>query len=148
MEQTLSRAILYVSPEYHDQASLRRILHDAIRVIPAATCRQALRCLTRVHVPVVLCDCALPDGSWLDLLHRLDGGHDSPVLIVSSSTADEYLWAEVLNLGGFDVIAKPFRAAEVLHVLETARGHRSRAAAPGFRNQPANGETADFSRRT
>jgi len=40
-------------------------------------------------------------------------------LIVTSRVADARLWAEVLNLGGFDVIAKPFHAPEVLHVLRT-----------------------------
>jgi hypothetical protein len=36
---------------------------------------------------------------------------------VISRLADEYLWAEVLNLGGHDVLAKPLRQAEVLWVF-------------------------------
>jgi hypothetical protein len=43
-----------------------------------------------------------------------------PLLIVASRLADEYLWAEVLNLGGHDVLAKPFQGAEVQWVLESA----------------------------
>jgi DNA-binding response OmpR family regulator len=34
--------------------------------------------------------------------------------------ADEYLWAEVLNLGGYDLLAKPFRDPEVKRVLAAA----------------------------
>ena len=37
-----------------------------------------------------------------------------PSLIVLSCRADEFLWAKVLNLGGFDVLMTPFEAEEVL----------------------------------
>src|SRR3954470_3159686 len=33
-------------------------------------------------------------------------------------TAESSLWAEVLNLDGYDVLAKPFNADEIRHVLE------------------------------
>jgi hypothetical protein len=39
-----------------------------------------------------------------------------PSLIVFSCLADEFLWAEVLNLGGFDVRMTPFEPEEVLRV--------------------------------
>ena len=42
-----------------------------------------------------------------------------PRLVFTSRLADEYLWVEVLNLGGHDVLVKPFRAAEVQWVLES-----------------------------
>ena len=93
--------------------------------IRAATCRQALERLGHIPVAVVLCDSDLPDGSWLDLFDSVASADDPPLLIVTSRMADERLWAEVLNLGGFDVIAKPFAEKEVLHVLETARMHRA-----------------------
>lgn len=47
----------------------------------------------------------------------------SPLLIVTSRLADERLWAEVLNEGGWDVLAKPFDATEVVRVVETAWQH-------------------------
>jgi len=46
-----------------------------------------------------------------------------PMLIVASRTADEYLWAEALNLGAYDVLSKPYRAAEVVRVLSMAWLH-------------------------
>jgi DNA-binding response OmpR family regulator len=39
-----------------------------------------------------------------------------PGVIVSSRLADESFWAEALQLGAFDVIAKPFRAEEVIRI--------------------------------
>jgi DNA-binding response OmpR family regulator len=61
-------------------------------------------------------------------------GHlpEAPLLIVTSRLADEHLWAEVLNLGGYDVLMKPFDRLEVLRVISLAWLHwkerRERAA--------------------
>ena len=44
----------------------------------------------------------------------------SPLLLVTSKTADENLWAEVLNLGGYDVLMKPFELGEVTRVIGMA----------------------------
>ena len=66
----------------------------------------------------------------------------SRFLIVTSRLADASLWAEVLNLGGYDLLAKPFNRQEVRHVLTSAwvqranpvRARRCRGSAP--RNLP------------
>jgi DNA-binding response OmpR family regulator len=34
--------------------------------------------------------------------------------------ADDHLWAEVLNLGGYDVLAKPFDGCELFRALSSA----------------------------
>jgi DNA-binding response OmpR family regulator len=39
------------------------------------------------------------------------------ILIVTSRFADDYLWSEVLNFGGYDVLSKPFSEEEVRHVF-------------------------------
>jgi hypothetical protein len=39
---------------------------------------------------------------------------------VTFRTADERLWAEVLNLGGYGVLAQPFDANEVKRVAKLA----------------------------
>jgi len=44
----------------------------------------------------------------------------SSVLVVTSKLADESLWAEVLNLGGDDVLAQPFDHEEVTRVVRSA----------------------------
>jgi DNA-binding NtrC family response regulator len=40
-----------------------------------------------------------------------------PNLIVTSRLADDELWAEVLNLGGYDVLAQPFDPQEVYRIV-------------------------------
>jgi DNA-binding NtrC family response regulator len=64
--------------------------------------------------PVVICESSLPDGDWKDLLDK------TPRLIVTSPAANEALWAEVLNLGGYDVLAQPFDEQEVRRVVSSA----------------------------
>ena len=59
-------------------------------------------------------------GRWCDILSDIDTFSGNPVLVVSSHRADAYLWAEILNLGGFDVIAKPFDTCELRQVVEAA----------------------------
>jgi FixJ family two-component response regulator len=46
-----------------------------------------------------------------------------PLLIVTSRLADERLWAEALNLGAWDVLAKPFEQDEVIRIVSVACQH-------------------------
>jgi DNA-binding response OmpR family regulator len=62
----------------------------------------------------------LPPGSWKDVLEQVAILPDPPSLIVTSQLADERLWAEALNLGAFDVLAKPFDSAEAMRVVGAA----------------------------
>ncbi len=44
-------------------------------------------------------------------------------MIVTGPFADEALWAEVLNLGGFDVLAQPLDSNEVIRSIHAAFRH-------------------------
>jgi DNA-binding response OmpR family regulator len=79
--------------------------------------------LPRPDVSIVLCDGESLAGSWKDVLVQLGRLSSPPVLIVTSRAADEYLWAEALNLGAYDVLAKPYQPAEVERVLSMAWLH-------------------------
>ncbi|MBN9662645.1 MAG: hypothetical protein J0H49_30885 [Acidobacteria bacterium] len=43
-----------------------------------------------------------------------------PLLIVISRLDDERLWAEALNLGVYDLLAKPLATSEVVRILNQA----------------------------
>ncbi len=121
VEKRPAIGILSVSPVREDHRALRRLLSGkACRIATAHTCRTALRRLRRNGISIVVCERDLPDGAWRDVLNYISASSGAPLLIVTSKAADERLWAEVINLGGFDVIAKPFDAREAGHVLETA----------------------------
>jgi DNA-binding response OmpR family regulator len=78
----------------------------------------ALKCLRAAPVQVVIA-CQ----NWKPLLEKLRSFRRPPVLVVASRTADESLWSEVLNIGGFDVLAQPFDRNEVERVVASARRH-------------------------
>jgi len=86
----------------------------------AADCREALALLRGRNIPVLLCERDHADGSWKDLLNATATLPAPPNLIVFSRLADDSLWAEVLNLGGFDVVLMPFEPEEVLRVIFAA----------------------------
>src|SRR4051794_3813856 len=129
--------ILSVSGAAEDHIAVRQSLSGiACGVQTAESCHSAFQILRYGRISIVVCERDLPDGSWRDVLERVDSSPERPFLIVTSRLADEWLWAEVLNLGGYDVLAKPFNADETRHVLVTAylgrrdrnRGHRAAIA--------------------
>jgi DNA-binding response OmpR family regulator len=85
---------------------------------------------------LVICDACFADGrSWKDVLCEVRDLASTPPLIVTYGLVDAALWAEVLNLGGYDLLLKPFAAREVLHVVSAANRFRENeerrlAAAP------------------
>jgi DNA-binding response OmpR family regulator len=90
------------------------------KIETAESCHAALQVLNGGRIAIVVCERELPDGSWRDILEHLWSAPGRPFLIVTSRVADEWLWAEVLNTGGDDVLAKPFNAREIRHVMQTA----------------------------
>jgi DNA-binding NtrC family response regulator len=86
-------------------------------------CLEFLLHLCRSHPRVVVCERDLPDGDWRDVLEVTASLLSPPPVIVTSRLADDYLWAEVLNLGGYDVLAKPLDKQEVNRTLNLAWGH-------------------------
>jgi DNA-binding NtrC family response regulator len=122
--------LLAVSPDQNDHYSLQHILGSKRWTVHAArSCHEAEAALQHDHPAVIACESDLPDGSWKDLLNLLLRLENPPPIVVVSRHADESLWAEVLNLGGYDVLAKPLESDEVERVLTMARrygrGHRS-----------------------
>jgi len=101
-----------------------------------ASIRSAVTALAKEGPHIVLCEKDLGKESWRDLLHQVRQLPDPPSLIVASRLADEYLWAEALNLGAYDVLAAPFDPAEVVRVLSSAwlhRLHRNEVASKSMR---------------
>jgi len=82
-----------------------------------------MKSLETEPAPVVIVERDLPDGNWKSLRNRLIQMPFAPKLIVTCRLADERLWEEVLNLGGFDVLARPFYPREVLRSIDSAWCH-------------------------
>jgi len=118
--------VLSISPMEEDHLLLKDILHRLhgtldpsrpLTVNSCATLAAALAALRERQFEVVVCERDLQPGSWKDVLEHLTILPDPPLLIVTSRLADERLWAEALNLGAYDVLAKPFDRAETARVM-------------------------------
>jgi DNA-binding response OmpR family regulator len=116
--------VLSISPIPGDQDTLERILRPPQwNIHRAATLAAAIAQLKQHGPPMVLCQCHLGKETWRDVLHVTSLLVDPPFLIVTSRLADEYLWAEALNLGAYDVLAIPFDAMELTRTLSSAWLH-------------------------
>jgi len=114
-------AVLAVSSLPTDRVRLREILSQGNwKLNEASDCSEALALLRGQSVPVLLCERDHADGNWEDLLKATARLPAPPNLIVFSRLADASLWAQVLNLGGFDVLMTPFEPEEVLRVTFAA----------------------------
>ena len=129
---TTTVTVLSVSPLADDHTSLSSIFERSERILcsdskwtlrPCATVESAIGALCQARIPLVVTERDLAPGSWRDILGNILLLPDPPVLIVTSRLADEYLWAEALDLGAYDVLAKPFEASEVMRALDSAWRH-------------------------
>lgn len=124
-------AILAVLPSPEERLSLREILSDSRwKIRFTRTFEETLSALRRQDADVIIAQDALPNGaSWRDLRYQMDALDISAPLIVVSRQANDLLWAEVLNLGGYDLLATPFDCDETLRVVAQAcRSQPARAA--------------------
>jgi DNA-binding response OmpR family regulator len=109
-------------------ATDRLLVHDIFRshgwrLFEAHDRRHALEFLGRHPLQVVIAESELPAWNWKRILSDLRRMAPSPQLVVTSRTADDYLWAEVLNVGGYDVLPQPLLRDEVERVVASARRH-------------------------
>jgi DNA-binding NtrC family response regulator len=117
--------ILSISGSRADHSALRRIIDDTQwEITTAGNCREAQRKLPYIGALVIFSESSLPDGTWKDVLELTSTLDEPPVLVVTSRLADDFLWSEVLNLGGYDVLLKPLVKDEVWSVLASIWSHR------------------------
>lgn len=121
--------LLVVSPVEDDSLELNRILSTNAGLLPAcvewsvswhAMPLDAIAEISTRRIPIVLSECDLAPASWRILLEQFLRLSEPPLLIVTSRLADEWLWAEALNLGAWDVLAKPLDVQEVCRTVKTA----------------------------
>ncbi|HLK66827.1 MAG TPA: hypothetical protein VKU19_25515 [Bryobacteraceae bacterium] len=124
--------VLSVDPIANDTAALTQIfsrspwaLSPNAKWTLASTdnTASALTTLRAGQISVLLCGCDHKPDTWKEMLEELRQISQPPMLIVTSRTADERLWAEALNLGAYDVLATPYDQSEVTRVLSLAWLH-------------------------
>ena len=116
-----------MSSREEDHRDLEAILaHSDWELHRACGCSEALTAIRERCPAIVICERELPDGNWKDILDEARLLPEAPLVIVASRLADAFLWAEVLNLGGHDVLSKPFDQQDVTNSVGLARDRWSR----------------------
>jgi len=121
LRQRQSNAALLISPFEQDHKLLQSLFREqGWKLYGAASLESALKLLRQGVASVVITEKDLPIGNWKDVLGAVLRLSSSPLVVVSSLHADEYLWAEALNLGVYDVLAKPIDRMEAIRVFTSA----------------------------
>ncbi len=119
---------LSVSRSAADHVSIESIFNDSGWTLhKAGSLESALSILRSRRIGVVLCEGDSTPNMWKDILELLPLLRTAPPLIVTSRLADDRLWAEALNLGAYDVLAKPFDSRELTRTVHLAWLHWDRS---------------------
>jgi len=103
----------------------RRLLADVgsrrqWNVLFADTCDQARSASDQLQAPVILCDRDLQGGEWRDVVQSLASSPHRACVILTSRVVDDYLWDEVVQRGGYDVLSRPLREEDVVRAVRLA----------------------------
>jgi two-component system response regulator PilR (NtrC family) len=113
--------ILFISGRPSDARRLSRMLHSLPVVLShSESVQQARAKLQQEEFEVILTEAALPDGGWMDVLHLARENSQPLQVIVTDPQADAHFWAEVLNMGAYDLLTQPFYEPEVRRILYNA----------------------------
>jgi DNA-binding NtrC family response regulator len=124
-------SVLVVSPFEEDHARLREIFrHSRWKLYSALTGREAVQCLRRNVVNLIICEQKCPEGNWWDLFARVDQLPDAIPFVVCSESPGLELWAEAINQGAFDVLSKPFDTFEVLRTVPASWQYHRHGRSP------------------
>jgi DNA-binding NtrC family response regulator len=116
----------------HDREVLNRIsTSEPLDVHFAESHVDAWEAMNRLNAPVILYDRDWPNSAWRTTVQALASAPHHSCVILASRVADDYLRQELVRFGGYDLLAKPFRADDVARALKLALSYwkSARAAA-------------------
>jgi DNA-binding NtrC family response regulator len=128
--------VLLISPDAGDHILIRHVFDHSNWVLYHCRTIEDGLCFLREHeLPVVISEERLAGADWKDVLRALDATARPAKLIVTAYGADSSLWAEVINLGGYDVLAKPWTERELYYTVSQAwlawKQEAGRSSRPG-----------------
>lgn len=115
-----------------DEAAVRGVLGDyfvehGYAVFTAADGGEALALFAREHPHVVLLDVRMPGLDGLQVLKRLRAADPDVAVIMVTANEDVVLAREMLSIGAFDYVPKPFDFEHLNRMVVTAVAHSGRA---------------------
>ena len=95
-------------------------IRDRLDIHFADTCDEAWRAANRLRSPVVLCGRDVTGVEWPDAVRILASADPKPCVILTSPVTDSYMWKEIVERGGYDVLATPLRDADATRSIRLA----------------------------
>lgn len=146
---TNKQTILIIEDEKHIGNYMETIvISNQYKALRAMNGLQGLSLCTSHHPDLILLDLGLPDMDGMEVLQRIRGFSNIPVIVVSARNQEREKVA-VLDGGADDYITKPFGSEELLARIRTALRHSARVAsiAPQEQKYSRGGLEIDFEKR-
>lgn len=146
---TNKQTILIIEDEKHIGNYMETIvIANQYKALRAMNGMQGLSLCTSHHPDLILLDLGLPDIDGMEVLQRIRGFSNIPVIVVSARNQEREK-VEVLDGGADDYITKPFGSEELLARIRTALRHSARVAAvaPQEQKYSREGLEIDFEKR-
>jgi DNA-binding NtrC family response regulator len=113
-------------------------IRDHLAIHFADTCDEARSAANRLQSPVVLCARDVAGIQWQDAVRILASANPRPCVILTSPVTDSYMWKEIVERGGYDVLATPLRDADATRSMRLALSYwKSTAGSRQPSRQPA-----------
>lgn len=146
---TNKQTILIIEDEKHIGNYMETIvISNQYKALRAMNGLQGLSLCTSHHPDLILLDLGLPDMDGMEVLQRIRGFSNIPVIVVSARNQEREKVA-VLDGGADDYITKPFGSEELLARIRTGLRHSARVAsiAPQEQKYSREGLEIDFEKR-
>jgi two-component system, NtrC family, response regulator PilR len=106
------------------------LLREGHEVETAASVAEAWEALSQKVFRLVITDMRLPDGSGMELLHRLEQAHRGEKIVVVTAYGSAENAVEALKAGAYDYLTKPVDLRQFRAVVASAMGRAAPVAAP------------------
>ncbi len=117
----MNPGVLFVSPHPQDAGRLIELLGPlSLQLEHVTNFSRARARLKKQRFAVIVTEATLPDGTWRDMVALVAELKCNAEVIVTRPFADPRFWAEVLNLGAYDLIPQPFNEGEVRRIVSNA----------------------------
>jgi DNA-binding NtrC family response regulator len=80
----------------------------------------AIVLLKEQPTPLVICDRDLTGEDWRDVLAKIAALPQAICVLLASRVADQYLWNQVIQHHGYDLVVKPFQPEELRRAVTFA----------------------------
>jgi hypothetical protein len=82
--------------------------------------REGFTLAPQTHFELILCDRNQRGYPWREVMDRLAAASPRSCILLVSPVSDDYLWGDVLQRGGYDVLRRPLRETAVLRSIGAA----------------------------